>query len=534
MTGIALVTQGGDRELRAACDALAAYLRRCGSVVSAGREQGVASAGAGGSVDAVVLVTDQPLPGSRAEELLTAAAAGRPLLLLGPTLASCGAASALAEAAGLAPGVLTAVHEARVRPGPDAGEVATRMAGETLVRDRVTTVDKTADDVAVQLRVSVGLVEQPVATWRPGTGVGAFTLGGTAPALADPAVQRLVHRWLRAALGVRDAPSVGVGLLGYGAIGAEHNAAIQAVEGLRLAAVCDRNAQRLDAARAVSPDLAAYDHAEALLRAPDVDLVVVSSPPDTHARWALRALDAGKHVVVEKPFALSTDEADTMVAVAAERDRVLAVYQNRRWDADYLAVKQLVRSGAVGEVFHVETFVGSYGHPCNYWHSDEAVSGGAIYDWGSHYLDWVLDLLPGEVDFVTATTHKRVWHDVTNADHSRVTLRFTDGVEAQFVHSDLAAAAKPKWYVLGTGGASRRTGGTREWSPARRSARWSRTRWRPRTPRPRSSCTPRTARGRRWRCRARRRTRSTTSSLTGLSPGSRWHSTRSRRDARRR
>ena len=85
-------------------------------------------------------------------------------------------------------------------------------------------------------------------------------------------------------------------------------------------------------------------------------------------------------------------------------------------------------AGRLGEVFHVETFVGGYDHPCNFWHSDAEISGGAIYDWGSHYLDWVLDLLPQEVEWVSATTHKRVWHDVTNADHSRVLLHFTDGV----------------------------------------------------------------------------------------------------------
>jgi predicted dehydrogenase len=112
-----------------------------------------------------------------------------------------------------------------------------------------------------------------------------------------------------------------------------------------------------------------------------------------------------------------------------------------------------VRSGAIGEVFHLETFVGGYGHPCNLWHSDEGVSGGAFYDWGSHVLDQILDLVPSDVVHVTAAAHKRRWHDVTNADHSRVTVRFADGTEAEFIHSDLAAALKPRWYVLGTEGA---------------------------------------------------------------------------------
>jgi predicted dehydrogenase len=314
-------------------------------------------------------------------------------------------------------------------------------------------VEKALDDVEVLATAMTGLAEHPVMTWRPATGVGALTCGTRAETLRDPAYLRLVHRWVRHALGMRDAPTLRVGLLGYGAIGDEHARALTAVDGLELVAVCDTNPARIDAARLLAPDLTSYADGVDLLDATDVDLVIVSTPPNTHADWALRALEAGKHVVVEKPFCVTTAEADEMLAAAQAGDRLLAVYQNRRWDADFLALRRLIRDGAIGDVFHYESFVGGYGHPCNYWHSDEEVSGGAVYDWGSHYIDWLLDLLPRDVEHVTAATHKRHWHDVTNADHTRVSVRFTDGAEAEFVHSDLAAAMKPKWYVLGTEGA---------------------------------------------------------------------------------
>jgi predicted dehydrogenase len=158
-------------------------------------------------------------------------------------------------------------------------------------------------------------------------------------------------------------------------------------------------------------------------------------------------------VVLEKPFAIRTAEADQVLAAADAAGLLAVVYQNRRFDPDHLAVRRLIDRGDVGEVFHLETFVGGFGHPCNLWHSDEGVSGGAFYDWGSHLLDQVLDLVPAPIEYVTAAAHKRRWFDVTNADHSRVTIRFTDGVEAEFTHSDLAAALKPRWYVLGTRGA---------------------------------------------------------------------------------
>jgi predicted dehydrogenase len=167
----------------------------------------------------------------------------------------------------------------------------------------------------------------------------------------------------------------------------------------------------------------------------------------------MAALEHGKHVVVEKPMALTTRECDALIEFARGRGLALSVFQNRRFDPDYTLIRDSVRAGRIGEVFHLETFVGGYGHPCNYWHSDAGVSGGALFDWGSHIIDQVLDLIDGDVESVSAVNHKRVWHDVTNADHSRMTLHFTGGREATFVYSDLAAALKPRWYVLGTRGA---------------------------------------------------------------------------------
>ena len=142
-----------------------------------------------------------------------------------------------------------------------------------------------------------------------------------------------------------------------------------------------------------------------------------------------------------------------MIDSAASRERVLTVYQSRRWDPDYVAMRDVVRSGRIGELFYMESFIGGFSHPCDYWHSHEPISGGTIYDWGSHYFDWVLQLFPDAVKSVSAVAHKRVWHDVTNADQVRVDLTFEGGAQATFLQSDIAAALKPKWYLLGTRGA---------------------------------------------------------------------------------
>ncbi len=321
------------------------------------------------------------------------------------------------------------------------------------VTDRVALVEKVADDVEVLRLAHVGLVEHPVLTWRPSTSTGAWTLGTLPATVDDRSAARALLALLHHVTGRTTAPPVRVGLLGYGAIGHEHSRAVRAVDGLELTAVCDVSAARREAATTAAPGIATEADGADLLARDDVDLVVVSTPPSTHAAWALRAVRAGKHVLVEKPFAIATADADDVLAEADAGDRLAVVYQNRRFDPDHLAVRRAVRDGSLGEVFHVETFVGGYGHPCNLWHSDEGVSGGAFYDWGAHVLDQVLDIVATDIEHVTAAAHKRRWFDVTNADHSRVTVRFVDGTEAEFVHSDLAAALKPRWYVLGTDGA---------------------------------------------------------------------------------
>jgi predicted dehydrogenase len=140
---------------------------------------------------------------------------------------------------------------------------------------------------------------------------------------------------------------------------------------------------------------------------------------------------------------------------------MLVVYQNRRFDDDFVTMRQIIRSGEIGEVYHYDSFVGGYSRPCDYWHSDAEVSGGAIFDWGSHFIDQILNIIPDDVAHVSGQNHKRVWTHATNADHAQVTMTFSSGKQATFVHSDLAAARKPKFYVLGTEGAI-----VGDWDPA--------------------------------------------------------------------
>jgi scyllo-inositol 2-dehydrogenase (NADP+) len=244
-----------------------------------------------------------------------------------------------------------------------------------------------------------------------------------------------------------------VGLLAYGAIGHEHNLAVAGTGGLELRAVADLNPERVAAALELAPNAVTFTDSTEMLDSGLIDIVVISTPPNSHYSWAKESLNRGLHVILEKPMALTADQCDELIALATEKERVLVVYQNRRFDADFVTMRRLINEGAIGELFSYESFVGGYSRPCDYWHSMSDVSGGAIFDWGSHYLDQILNLFPEKVEHVTGHNHKRHWDHVTNADHAEVLITFADGRTGSFVNSDLAAARKPKFYALGTTGA---------------------------------------------------------------------------------
>ncbi|MGC2191287.1 MAG: ThuA domain-containing protein [Candidatus Dormiibacterota bacterium] len=335
-------------------------------------------------------------------------------------------------------------------------DITRRLSGSLTLDDSCYTQPQPPADCQVLLDTTWQSKRLPVAYVRqPGAGkVFYWGLGEAASTFQDPDVQEMLYRGVRYLAGQVERSHVGIGMLGFGTIGADHATAIEAVAGLKLLAIADQSPERLEAARRLSPEIESAPDLAGLTRLDGVELVIISTPPNTHAALAEQALRSGKHVVLEKPFCLTLRDADRLVGLAQEMGLTLTVYQNRRWDPDFLALQAAVQRGDLGSIFHLEAFVGGYGHPCHFWHSHAPVSGGVIFDWGSHYLDWILQLIPDEVVRVAATRQKLVWQDVTNDDHFELRMTFASGAEAVFIHSDIAAARKPKWYVLGTAGAA--------------------------------------------------------------------------------
>ena len=339
----------------------------------------------------------------------------------------------------------------------DNNELLQRIEAEFAVVEALAVLQLLHAEVRVLLQVNWGLKDEPAAVERR-IGVGRIvtsSLGSNSQALLAPALGAILRRALRLPVAAGSQRNITTAIVGYGpagGMGFVHGSGIARTAGLQLAAVCDLSGSRRAAAIADFPGIAGHFNTEDLARDPAIQLVLIATPPVSHAGLALQMLEAGKHVACEKPLCLTTAEADRLIAAARANGLMLTINQNRRWDPDYLAVQRAVHARLLGDIFNVETFVGSFEHPCRYWHSDAQVSGGAAFDWGSHYIDWTLQLLPGLPQAVSALAHKRVWQDVTNADQIRVRLLWSDGREAEFIASDVAAVPKPKFYIQGTAG----------------------------------------------------------------------------------
>jgi len=353
---------------------------------------------------------------------------------------------------GAAPTKVEAPGEIVVRVTGHDDPRTRRIDAEFALVDAFAAVAVTDRSFLPVLTVTYHFVDHPAVVARGRAVVSG--LGNTNEALADPRLATVLRRALRPS-GATPTPPLGVGIVGYGpygGMGFVHGTAVTATPGLELVAACDRDVDRRKAAESDFAGVRAHVSVEELAGDDAVDVAIVALPPVSHAEVAMALLRAEKHVVIEKPLCLAVADADALIAEATAGGRVLTVHQSRRWDQDFCAVRRAIDDGLLGTIFNVETFVGGFEHPCRAWHSEEAVSGGTAYDWGSHHVDWILQLFGSAPVSVTAIGHKRVWRDVTNLDQLRLRMQWGDGREAEFLSSDVTAIRPPKFYVQGTQG----------------------------------------------------------------------------------
>ncbi|RZQ65067.1 Gfo/Idh/MocA family oxidoreductase [Amycolatopsis suaedae] len=244
-----------------------------------------------------------------------------------------------------------------------------------------------------------------------------------------------------------------VGVLGYGTGGRVfHAPLVAATPGLEVAVVVTGNPERAERARADHPGAEVVADAEAMFAA-GVDLAVVSTPNRTHVPLALRAVEAGVPVVVDKPFAPTAEQAQRVIDAAAAAGVGLTVFQNRRWDSDFLTVRKVLDSGELGSVFRFESRYDRWVPALrDSWRelADPADAGGLLYDLGAHIVDQALQLF-GPVTEVYAELDSRRPGSVVH-DDVFVALRHANGVRSQLWTTALAGTLNPRFRLLGDAG----------------------------------------------------------------------------------
>jgi len=301
--------------------------------------------------------------------------------------------------------------------------------------------------------------KQPMAYSRAeGKGKVVYLANGHwAESLADPAWQQILARSVRYAAGEDwSAKTVKVAAIGYGGafnMGKMHLDSCKTA-GLTPVAVCDVDPKRVATAKTeLGEHIQTYTKVEDLLSKSDAEMCIVITPHNTHAPLSIQCLEAGRHVVTEKPYTITTDEATRVIETAKQKKLMATVFHNRRWDAHFVTLKRIIEAGTIGEVFFVECQFGGYGEQkTDWWRSYKDVSGGFIYDWGAHITDWTLGIMPYKIESVSGFFAKKMWHQVSNEDHTLAMIQFEGGRRAHIELSSLASVGKSPMRILGTKG----------------------------------------------------------------------------------
>lgn len=235
-------------------------------------------------------------------------------------------------------------------------------------------------------------------------------------------------------------------VIGFGGMGSYHARDLIAAEaGAEVFGVYDIDPVKNK--QAASEGFFVFDTLEAVLNHPEVEAVLIATPNDSHQELSLAALNAGKHVMCEKPAMMSSLELEEVLSVASEKELTFMVHQNRRWDDDFLIIRNLYQTREIGELFQIESRVhGANGIPGDWRHLKEH-GGGMVLDWGVHLLDQMLFMVDCPLQSVMADLSYRLGDPVD--DGFIAYLVFENGVRAIVEVGTSNFVKLPRWYVKG-------------------------------------------------------------------------------------
>jgi predicted dehydrogenase len=242
-----------------------------------------------------------------------------------------------------------------------------------------------------------------------------------------------------------------IGIIGFGYMGHFHYEKAGHFDNVKVVAVLDNNSEKLEEAKQLSMNT--YDSIDEFLKE-DMDLVIIATPNQWHAKFAIAAMKSGKNVLCEKPATMSVKEIEDVIVVSKETGKFFTVHQQRRFDEDYRALCDVIRSGKIGNVTTVESKVLGERGVCFGWRGDPEAGGGMLYDWGVHLIDQMLQLYPDEK---VISVYARIMSILTPAvdDSFEINMILTNGVCIKVTVTTFALEKLPRWFVFGDRGTLR-------------------------------------------------------------------------------
>ncbi len=231
-------------------------------------------------------------------------------------------------------------------------------------------------------------------------------------------------------------------IIGYGGMGSFHAQQIRKINSLEVVGAYDTKPERVQ--KAVKDGYKGYSSLEECL-ADDTELVIIATPNNFHRELSIKAMEAGKHVISEKPVMMNAKELEEVIAAADSLGKIFTVHQNRRWDKDFRIVKEALEKKLIGEPFYIESRVqGSKGVPGD-WRCVKAAGGGMLLDWGVHLLDQILWMVDSPVTEIYAQLLSVKFKDVD--DNFKVLLKFENNLSALIEVDTYTFIPLPRWHV---------------------------------------------------------------------------------------
>lgn len=244
-------------------------------------------------------------------------------------------------------------------------------------------------------------------------------------------------------------------VIGYGFIGRRHVDTLKSFEVSDCTAVCDINPQRLQEVKKLYPDMNVYDNADDLFANEEIDGVIIAANNNQHKELVIKAARAGKHIICEKPAAMTVADLDEMTAEVRKAGVTFTVHQQRRYDKDFRCVKECYDKKLVGDIYTIQSSLYGYNGNMHDWHIYKEEGGGMLYDWGVHLIDQILYMVDSRLVSVFADVRNVINQEVD--DYFKILLRFENRVTAEielgtYFLSDRKDWFERHWYVGGNKG----------------------------------------------------------------------------------